>query len=71
MRSFFQSSFPRSAKWYQSTSSNSAKQATHYNTPKPMTVTGSLSLGRWHGRERGLESGWHEVSFGHYFRGHI
>src|SRR6476646_1318616 len=44
MWSFFQSSFPPSAKWYQSTSSNSTKQATHYNTPKPVTVTGLLSL---------------------------
>ena len=37
MWSFFQSSFSPSAKWYQSTSSNSTKQATHYNTPKPVT----------------------------------
>ena len=36
MWSFFQSSFSPSAKWYQSTSSNSTKQATHYNTPKPV-----------------------------------
>jgi hypothetical protein len=44
MWSFFRSSYPPSAKWYQSTSSNSAKQATHCNTPKRITVTGSLSL---------------------------
>jgi hypothetical protein len=44
MWSFCQSSFPLSAKWYQLTSSNSAKQATHCNKPKPITVTGSLSL---------------------------
>jgi transposase len=44
MWSFFQSSFPPSAKWYQSTSSVSKKLAPHYNTPKPVTVTGSPSL---------------------------
>ena len=45
MWSFFQSSFSPSAKWYQSTSSNSTKQATHYNTPKPVTPASQTRSG--------------------------
>ena len=55
MWSFFQSSFSPSAKWYQSTSSNSTKQATHYNTPKPVTLLARL-VRTWRNSELALPS---------------